>query len=94
MVCPSNSETRQSLETIYRNSPSISFYQRFIQFLQNLGLTLVHELTRDWNAPRISQYYSTEGKKMWYVYDPMTQTSFTTQSEAEVREWIDRHHLS
>ncbi|MBE7383105.1 MAG: hypothetical protein F6J95_017035 [Leptolyngbya sp. SIO1E4] len=93
MVCPSNSDTRQQLETLYRRSPSFPFHRRLLQFLQRMGAGIVYQLTRDLNEPRISKYYNVDGKALWYIYDPRTQTRFTAHSESDVREWLDRYHL-
>lgn len=93
MVYPDNARIRSRLEAVYQKSPSNPLHQRCAEFLRQIGLAIVHELTRDRNEPRISRYYDIEGNALWHVYNPVTKTRFTTVSELEVRAWLERHHL-
>lgn len=94
MVCPNDVALRQQLEVTFQNSPSRSFSRQVWALVQPLGLALVEALTRDRNAPRISQRRDRQGQLVWQVYDPASQQRFTTASEQAVREWLERRHLS
>lgn len=93
MVCPNDAQIRQQLETLYQQSPSIPFRTRLIDFARQIGAAIVYELTRDRSAPHISTFYTVDGKQQWHVYDPMTKERFTTQSELEVRIWLESRYL-
>lgn len=91
MVCPNDAYLRQQLETVYKKSPAQSFSTQFLAFLQQVGVALVDQLTRDRTAPRIFKYYDVEGKVIWHIYDPNARQRFTFSSELEVHEWLERH---
>lgn len=94
MTCPNDAEVRDRLEGLYRGSPSISLGARFGEFLGQIAAAIMTELTRDRSAPRISTFYSIEGKAFWYVYEPKTRQRFTFHSELALSQWLERHQAA
>lgn len=90
MDCSEIARARQCLEAAYQHSPSIPFHRRFMEFLQQIGAAIFYELTRDSHEPRISKYYDIQGRIFWHVYDPVEKISFTTHSELQLNEWLNR----
>jgi hypothetical protein len=92
MVCPNDAEVRDRLEMLYCESPSISLFTRFREFFGQIATAIAAELTRDRSAPRVSKFYTFEGKAFWHVYAPQIGERCTFYSELEVREWLDSHY--
>lgn len=92
MVCPNEAEARDRLEALYHSSPSISIWARLSEFLGQIATAVVVEVTRDRSSPRISKFYTVEGKAFWHVFDPKDGQRFTFLSELEIREWLEHRY--
>lgn len=92
MVCPSDSHTRNTLEQLYRRSPSVSLSRLMLGFAKQVGAAMAATLTRDSHDPHISRYYDIYGRLIWSAYDPRTKQTFVTRSEMELRAWLDARY--
>lgn len=61
------------------------------QWLKQLYQVLVAVLVSK-DEPRIETRVDRQGKTYWYIFDPVTRQTFSFDSEAEVRRWIDRRY--
>jgi len=93
---PSCDADRQRLEQLYRQSPSLSIWQRFGQFFSAIGVALWQVLR--WsktgpkghrNVPQIWRYFDINGAAIWYVYDPITRQRLIYRSEADMLAWLE-----
>ncbi|MGF1495230.1 MAG: hypothetical protein ACFB8W_00180 [Elainellaceae cyanobacterium] len=84
-----DASNRAWLEALYHLSPSVSVPHQFWSFFKMVGLSLKEVFTRSRQQLRISKYYDINGRAIWHVYDPVTQTSFSSKSERDVHAWIE-----
>ncbi|ASC71686.1 hypothetical protein XM38_026400 [Halomicronema hongdechloris C2206] len=82
---------REILERLYHQSPS-RFRYGLSRWTQALATAVVEWLTRDRNAPRIYQRHDAAGNVVWQAYDPLTRRSIMSQSEQEIRAWLEERY--
>jgi len=92
MVCPNDIQVRQQLEGAYRRSSAPAFHHQLWQWLRQMGTTVVEELTRDRNQPRISKHYTSQGEVRWHILDPHSGQKFIYQSESDVLDWLETRY--
>ena len=92
MVCPNDIQVRQQLEGAYKRSPARPVHRQLWQWLQQIGATVVEELTRDRNQPRIFKHINADGQAIWHIFDPHSGQKFIYQSEGEVLDWLETRY--
>ena len=92
MVCPNEIQVRQQLEGVYQRSPATPFRVQLWHWLRQMGATVVEELTRDRNEPRIEMLRDAEGQALWQIHDPYSGQQFICQSESEVLDWLETRY--
>ncbi|MEA5467742.1 hypothetical protein [Spirulina sp. 06S082] len=83
------STTQQKLERIYnqgeaKTTQNVEFNSGFQQFLQDFFAFLSGS-----EEPRVSIRRDRTGNKVYKAYDPVTNSSFSSTSETELRTWLE-----
>jgi len=82
---------RKALEQLYQHSPT-RWHYGIGRWSRTLALAVVEWLTRDRNAPRIYQRHDATGNVVWQAYDPLSNRSLVSQSEQEIRAWLEERY--
>lgn len=88
-----DAQVREQLERLYQRSPSISFWAQMSEFVRQIGAAIVGELTRDRTMPRISKFYTAEGKALWRIHDPVSREQVMLRSETDVENWLAQRRV-
>lgn len=78
-------------DLLFREKNRASAQSRSAGFWSQMGQAVVSWLTYDselqvWQAP------DADGNDIWHAYDPMSDRAFYTESEDEMRQWIEERH--
>ena len=87
---PSPIMTRQQLEQLWQDSPSLPQLKPSNPWYKQLGRFLIQSLT-DGDQVRIWTKITPNGTQ-WCAYDPKLQRRFSAYSEAEMRTWLEQRH--
>lgn len=83
---------QEKLERIYnlnesKSAPSIEFSAGFKQFFQDFFAFLCGS-----EEPRIWVRRDRNGNKVYRAYDPVTNSSFVSTEETELRSWLEERY--
>ncbi|MEM9541538.1 MAG: hypothetical protein AAGA60_18845 [Cyanobacteria bacterium P01_E01_bin.42] len=83
---------QEKLERIYnlnesKSARSLKFPAGFKQFLNNFFAFLSAS-----EEPRVRVHRDRSGQEVYYAYDPVTSSSFSSTEETELRRWLEERY--
>ncbi|MBE9004918.1 hypothetical protein IQ259_07680 [Fortiea sp. LEGE XX443] len=72
------------------NQLTLSKYSDIKKKLQDVWQKIIKTLLADPTELQVWQKVDRHGNKYWYAYDPKTQKSFSSGSEADINIWIEQ----
>lgn len=78
-------------DLLFRGKSYASAQSRLAGFWSQMGQAVVSWLTYE-SELRVWQEPDADGNDLWHAYDPMGDRAFYTDSEDEMRQWIEQRH--